>query len=428
MGDAAAARSALAALEARSLEHWRVRRALKDELVKPRYAASELARDVPALMDSMGLASRLRSEAYSLHAARAARARAEEQCGGDMRQQKQAPQPSVRQLQNGRRGTDRKGGGECVTESHEDAAVPAHAAVAACRSAWHRMVAERINRLANEHAVPLSGKMGRGSDVPQSNGNPGDSSPSSLSSPPPHLAPLSMLTAPSERLAVREGGEAGQDAVPQPLIPACAYSWVELLDALEALEPPESGRAPANGGSGFAGKGAPSRSRGALRPHATLPPPQWGTVRLALRVPSHAVLAECMPELAPSMAQGGIDDSPGESSWFAERRSAEAAAVVAGGSAAASRVFARRGVPQSARPRVWAAALGIFGARSDRNSAAYFEGLCESCERQEMMLDALVRADIAAVTDNSTFFVFECVPPRNCPASARPGRPLVPCN
>ena len=408
--DALAAR-ALAELEARSLEYWRVRRAVKEEIIKPRYAGvpDELAREVVHILEDKGLAQRLRNEAALLRQAWAHREASSAEAAAA------AGQGSVQQAQEAaaaagagtagaagaatRAAAQQQGAEAAQPTGAQPQARPQHKAVAACRARWHKAVAERVNRLSREHGVPLAGHArGRAALLQRQQQRQqqllarGDGSPP----PPPfqYERETSLELTPAERLAAREGAEKdgsgdGGDG-PLPLIADAAYSWADLLQALEELEPATS-----------------AASGGAAGPP---PPPQWGSVRLRLRVPSLAELSERLAELSPAMAHAGVDDAWTAGPWFAEQRQAEADAVAANGSPGACHAFARRGVPQSARPRVWAAALGVLTGTTrdrERDTPHHFNQLCADAEAHPMMVDALVRADVAATADMSEYFVFE---------------------
>lgn len=103
------------------------------------------------------------------------------------------------------------------------------------------------------------------------------------------------------------------------------------------------------------------------------PVPSHARWQLSANAPSvvhilHA--ARCAPAW---LVQVGVDDRllP----WFKEVKAQAADAVAAEGGAAESRAFARFGVPQGARPRVWESALGL--APAGEEEYAQFEALCQ---------------------------------------------------
>ena len=139
--------------------------------------------------------------------------------------------------------------------------------------------------------------------------------------------------------------------------------------------------------------------------------------------------------------------------WFKEEQLHQSRHVLSAQSAAACRAAARYGVPPSERPSIWACAIGLkldpppepssssMGDVSGAYTAAAGRGggdggsgiassrgngvgrvkwskpshrdeevlalLCESIQRQQLLVDTLVCADVQHVVDSEHYFVFE---------------------
>jgi hypothetical protein len=143
--------------------------------------------------------------------------------------------------------------------------------------------------------------------------------------------------------------------------------------------------------------------------------------------------------------QMGVDDVMHP--WFKEEQLHQSRRVLSAQSAAACRAAARYGVPHSERPSIWACALGLKldpspPPDSSSSSGAYAVAaagssgssgggagtssslrvswskpsqrdeevlalLCESVQRQQLLVDTLVCADVQHVVDSEDYFVFE---------------------
>lgn len=96
----------------------------------------------------------------------------------------------------------------------------------------------------------------------------------------------------------------------------------------------------------------------------------------------------------------------------------QAQRVLSASAPAACRAAARSGLPASARPHVWACALGLAGLAKEgltlrgfrspsRRDEDVLEVLCEGVEQQRLLLDALICSDVNRMVDSENYFVFE---------------------
>eukprot|EP00877_Chromochloris_zofingiensis_P003595 jgi/Chrzof1/13236/Cz07g25210.t1 len=135
-----------------------------------------------------------------------------------------------------------------------------------------------------------------------------------------------------------------------------------------------------------------------------------------VRSPSRMWLQSFFADLKADKRQVGLDDMLHP--WFREEQVDQAQRVLSASAPAACRAAARSGLPASARPHVWACALGLAGLAKEgltlrgfrspsRRDEDVLEVLCEGVEQQRLLLDALICSDVNRMVDSENYFVFE---------------------
>ena len=387
-----------------SKDYWRVRRAVKEAVVKPAMRLSDAAdfeRDVRRLMEDSGLANRLRNFAFNARsripdhlAARAERAH--------------RTTPSTAPARVGSSETHaRDDASRSDVSDEEDAreAAGTSSSVIAARRAWRDEVRARLLDLSASTGVPLSepGRDpardatevhagGRGHRKNQTDG--GDS----LSA--------SALDAPESAL------ERAAFTASLPRVAGHAYDHFDLLRIVGSVRADEDTNE--RDGEKPSSRGDAKRSARAIVPwflargFPTGAPPRRAELRAFLR------------ELAPDRRQTGMDEA-----WhaaFAARRTAEAEAVLArrwnDETSEACRAFLRGGAPAALRGRLWRLALGAgetrgAGSKTDADGGQFdfsrddFDRVCREARETFLLTDALCASDVRAFCDHPHFFPFE---------------------
>ena len=387
-----------------SKDYWRVRRAVKEAVVKPAMRLSDAAdfeRDVRRLMEDSGLANRLRNFAFNARsripdhlAARAERAH--------------RTTPSTAPARVGSSETHaRDDASRSDVSDEEDAreAAGTSSSVIAARRAWRDEVRARLLDLSASTGVPLSepgrdpardatevhaGGRGHRKNRPTDGGD-------SLSA--------SALDAPESAL------ERAAFTASLPRVAGHAYDHFDLLRIVASVRADED--ANEKDGEKPSSRGDAKRSARAIVPwflargFPTGAPPRRAELRAFLR------------ELAPDQRQAGMDEA-----WhaaFAARRTAEAEALLArrwnDETSEACRAFLRGGAPAALRGRLWRLALGAgemrgAGSTTDADSQfdfamGDFDRVCREARETFLLTDALCASDVRAFCDHPHFFPFE---------------------
>ena len=410
-GDRGSQVSAVLEMLEASKDYWRVRRAVKEAVVKPAMRLSNAAdfeRDVRRLMEDSGLANRLRNFAFNARsripdhlAARAERAH--------------RTTPSTAPSRVGTSETHARDDARCSDASDEEDAREAagtSSSVIAARRAWRDEVRARLVDLSASSGVPLSGPGrdpardasethagGRGHGKKQTDGRESDAAENDA-----------RVTSPESAL------ERAAFTASLPHLAGHAYDHFDLLravasasfadedaDARDARTENERRRKHIRGVGvpWFVARGFPTGA-----------PPRRAELRLFLR------------ELAPDRRQAGMDEA-----WhaaFAARRTAEAEAVLAteknvrnDEASEACRAFLRGGAPAALRGGLWHLALGARGAGAGGAGAARdagiefdvaredFDRACGEARETRLLTDALCASDARAFCDHPHFFPFE---------------------
>ena len=415
-GDRGSQVSAVLEMLEASKDYWRVRRAVKEAVVKPAMRLSNAAdfeRDVRRLMEDSGLANRLRNFAFN------ARHRIPDHLAARTERAHRTT-PSTAPSRVGTSETHARDDASWSDGSDEEDAREAagtSSSVIAARRAWRDEVRARLVHLSASTGVPLSepgrdpardaseeheGRRGRGKK--QTDGRELD-------------APESAL----ERAAFTAS---------LPRLAGHAYDHRDLLRIVAAF------RARADTDADARDDRAPKRSeerrspRGDARPAKPgvppLPPVPWFLARgfPTGAPPRRAALRAFLCELAPDRRQAGVDEA--WHSAFAARRTAEAESVLARrptnanappsetAGRAAYRAFLRGGAPAALRARLWHLALGAGEARvgdthhPDLDFAREdFDRACDEARETRLLTDALCASDVRAFCDHPHFFPFE---------------------
>ena len=355
----------------RSVEYWQVRRAIKEELIKPSHRLDhDFEGHARRTMEAMGLASRLRNFAF------AARERlppddaaAASVAGADARSKVGTSDPGVSSSATDEDSDPREAAG--TLES-----------IAVARRAWKCEMIDRLQRISHRSGVPLADSERRRPD-----NDPGGSIRRGRRSAPTsseHDDPLAMLAptaGPAFAASVSVALERMEFTETLPLDLGHAHDDGDILAAVAAIGDDTLDPSP-----------------------CPCVVPSWNVVRCELRPPSPAQLSEFFAPMSPELGQVGVDDVIDEAFGDARRRDAET--LARGRSIPRCRAFARGGVPAAPRPALWAAALGA-PVTGDRRSRATFERLCAETERRRLLVDALVAGDVAETCDHPHYFPFE---------------------
>jgi hypothetical protein len=130
----------------------------------------------------------------------------------------------------------------------------------------------------------------------------------------------------------------------------------------------------------------------------------WGVVHTNLNTPSLPLLRHRYKELRQDSRQVGVDDLVMGCEWWAEERQATGSALVSEGYIPHVRHFAKTGVPNALRPRLWCKVLGVETGQTEMN---YFETLLAQVQQWDLITDDLTRFDVQEAADSDEFFVFE---------------------
>lgn len=409
-------KAATGALEG-SLEYWQVRRAMKEELIRPTYRLEDFTEEVPRLMEEMGLATRLRNFAFAM---RERLPREDDALPSPSSPPSRSPPSSMGGVSSARRrggggmvgggggdGSGAGGGGEGrlsdggsvagpgIPPLDDDAREAAGMleAMAVARRVWRRKLTERINQLSTQTGLPLAHAERRDDDGSHhAAGSKGGKKAAAAAAAGDQEDSGSALTKSiSASLTHMEFTESLRTDLGH------LYSANDLLEMVASIEPSGSG------------VGGPS--------HAAVP--SWGLVQAELRPPSTAWLQEYFRYLSPRHCQVGLDDNI--DTRFAQRRRQDGDALVRVCSIPQCRSYARLGVPTALRSRLWAAALGVqmgsaMAATADpgtggdfqhNRSRSTFDRLCGEVKRRSLLIDGLVAGDVREICDHAHYFVFE---------------------
>jgi hypothetical protein len=130
----------------------------------------------------------------------------------------------------------------------------------------------------------------------------------------------------------------------------------------------------------------------------------WGLVRSNLNTPSLPLLRHKYKELRQDSRQVGVDDLVMGCEWWAEERISTGGALVSEGYIPHVRHFAKTGVPNALRPRLWSKILGVETGQTEMR---YFEALLAQVQQWDLITDDLTRFDVQEAADSDEFFVFE---------------------
>ena len=389
-----------------SKDYWRVRRAVKEAMVKPAMrlsSAADFERDVRRLMEDSGLANRLRNFAFN------ARHRIPDHLA-DRAERVHRTTPLTAPSRVGTPETYARGDALWSDGSDEEDAREAagtSSSVIAARRSWRDEVCARLTHLSASTSVALSGPGrdpardaseehggGRGHEKKRTDGRELD-------------APESAL----ERAAFTAS---------LPRLTGHAYDHHDLLRVVAAMRSENHARS-SDERTALRQERCSSPSGDARIKPAKLtrvppiPPVPWCLARSfpTGAPPRHAELRAFLRELAPDRRQVGMDDA-----WhgaFAARRTAEAESVLAETDATnetATRAFLRGGAPVALRASLWRLALGAGGARGGDilhldDARDDFDRACDEARETRMLTDALCASDVRAFCDHPHFFPFE---------------------
>eukprot|EP01028_Stygiella_incarcerata_P008123 TRINITY_DN34607_c0_g1_i1.p1 TRINITY_DN34607_c0_g1~~TRINITY_DN34607_c0_g1_i1.p1 ORF type:complete len:601 (-),score=175.66 TRINITY_DN34607_c0_g1_i1:7-1716(-) len=126
----------------------------------------------------------------------------------------------------------------------------------------------------------------------------------------------------------------------------------------------------------------------------------WGMLSgFELHTPSLSDLQDLFPEFALSERHVGMDDLM--DSWYQAERLEKGKKI---GALMEAREYGKRGIPTSLRPKIWKLLLSLRIQESDK---LHFESLTDEVQGMEYLVDDLVRMDIFEVVNDDTFFLFD---------------------
>jgi hypothetical protein len=126
----------------------------------------------------------------------------------------------------------------------------------------------------------------------------------------------------------------------------------------------------------------------------------WGMLSgFELQTPSLSDLQDLFPEFALSERHVGVDDLM--DSWYQTERLEKGKKI---GALMEAREYGKRGIPPSLRPKIWKLLLSLRIQESDK---LHFESLTDEVQGMEYLVDDLIRMDIFEVVNDDTFFLFD---------------------
>ncbi|GLD99282.1 hypothetical protein PINS_up008000 [Pythium insidiosum] len=334
----------------------RWKRLLQQELSRPEVSLEQLSQHTAlvAVLERMGIASALRRVVVDLHC------------------------EATREVQAARaqQATDEEKG---LLPEQARAGPSAHAldVVLRAKETWERVTREELLRFAREQGKPLVAA----STNPVRSARKDSSSADAASGGSDSSVVAALPVDPEPKRSYKP-----------PPSTRFLYDANDLLHTLQSIEPPNRARSTAP----------------AL--------PELGSIRLQFATPSASELRLRYAELAPSVAQIGVDDAfPSErQAAFVAEKLRVGDAVVSHRSAAMARQFAKTGCPASLRPALWQLALLAPSSSSssscssaDAASRQYFQQLQEQVARWTYVTDDMYLLDLQHAIDHADYFVFQ---------------------
>lgn len=128
----------------------------------------------------------------------------------------------------------------------------------------------------------------------------------------------------------------------------------------------------------------------------------WGLIKLEIKPLTIKQLRQTFEELDPEVRQVGVDDERKE--WFYKEALNVAKRISQAGYLPDIIKFARTGIPISLRPKIWKQILGVNSSQKEK---IYFEQLCIEVSKVQYLIDDMIANDVKRTCDDDNYFVFE---------------------
>ena len=362
-----------------STDYWRVRRAVKEAVVKPSMRLTtpeDFEKDVRRLMEASGLANRLRNFAFVARG--------------------KIPKDDVSDVERVHRaGTNTEASRVDTHSNHvhttvgesfpndaggydsDDAreAAGASSSVITCRRLWRREVIDRLLRLAETTGVPLAEHTHRtttteGSSMKNTKGK----------------QRLRGWETSNSKFALEEYSLSASDALELADFTAQLPSQIEHVYDHGDLFKLVGGDASGNN----------------FRNNKTM----TSSLLSQMKPPSGREIRRFLKDLAPEMKQCGMDDR-WDSKFSSERSTLAEQLVSSNDNTNVCRVYLRGGAPNEFRAQLWRNALGVGGSDMKLSFREEYTSAIKDARVTTMLTDLLCVSDVRLLCNHPSFFPFE---------------------